>query len=508
MNPIQLFEYGKSRGANLAPNTFIGGISGTTNTAQLLADKLKNYPSGSIFSAANIQNFSIVGDDIECYISTEYRIRQSAFNGVEITYFEDLDKCKAMDIFSFSSASNLEYVIFPVLDSIANYSASALQNFLNCKQLKTAYFPLCMYYGPDLAQGGSAGGPIFDGAGNGYDFKVYANNYFSTNIDGDLTYVENVRGGDVVYINNQTAPSPITDLSVGTIYGAAVQLNFTAPLGSTNAIDFYEVYANGRYKGRIQAGGYCLNLTLNTNYILEVKPVDIYFNKSTSNTVSQTTAATTSYQDFIIFYYKTEGNVLDNFGVNNGTATAITYATGLVGQTAVFNGTTSQIKATSQDFDFFGTAKLSMVAVINLAALPASGKEYGIIAIQERDTAGTVDKEIRITPTGQAYYYAFDGAQKKAISAAGEIAINTNYVLIGTYDGVNLKIYINSVLKATLAASSTFNFTSPTLVISHISGTDVAVNGKVSEVGIFNTDLTATRVSDVTSKLQSGQSLI
>ena len=45
----------------------------------------------------------------------------------------------------------------------------------------------------------------------------------------------------------------------------------------------------------------------------------------------------------IISQYKYQNNVNDFVGSNNGTATDITYAAGLVGQTGVFNGSTSSV---------------------------------------------------------------------------------------------------------------------------------------------------------------------
>ena len=45
----------------------------------------------------------------------------------------------------------------------------------------------------------------------------------------------------------------------------------------------------------------------------------------------------------IISEFKFENNVLDTAGNNNGTATDITYGVGLVGSSAIFNGTTSQV---------------------------------------------------------------------------------------------------------------------------------------------------------------------
>ena len=44
-----------------------------------------------------------------------------------------------------------------------------------------------------------------------------------------------------------------------------------------------------------------------------------------------------------ISYWKFDGNANDSVGTNNGTATNVTYTTGLVGNTANFNGTNSKV---------------------------------------------------------------------------------------------------------------------------------------------------------------------
>jgi len=522
MNPIQLYEYGKSRGSYNAPNLFIGGVASTINTPELLADKFQNYASGSAFSVSNIQDFTIVGDDIKCYIAVDYQLNNtnpftSAQIGAILTYYYDFQRLKSMAS-SFSGQTNLKYLklfglinIGPTSGSLGNCNNLEILDFPNLitwndnssinkpESLKIVNIPKCTILG------GTAGdNNLF--YFTYLNFKIYANTYLQTNnsggLEGDLVGFTNI-----TWVLNETPPNPITDLSIGAVYGTSAQLNFTAPTG--NAIDYYEVYANGVYKNNIQgSGGYCKGLSLDTTYTFEVKPVDVYYNKSTSNTVSQKTNASEPYPvSNIVSYYKMEGNVLDSFGSNNGTPTAIAYAAGTVGQQAVFNGNTSKINAASSDFDFFGTAKLSMIAVINLSSLPASGKTYGIAAIQDTNP-GIVDKVIRITSTGEAIFYVFDGAVRNATSAAGEISINTDYVLIGTYDGVNIKIYINGTLKATLAASGTYNMANSILAISHISGTEVGTNGKIDEVAVLNTDLTQIQISEITSKLLSGQSLI
>ena len=68
----------------------------------------------------------------------------------------------------------------------------------------------------------------------------------------------------------------------------------------------------------------------------------------------------------IISEYKFENNTLDTVGTNNGTATDLTYASGLVGQTGVFNSTTAKVVIPdSASFNFGSNAwSISMLIYI------------------------------------------------------------------------------------------------------------------------------------------------
>lgn len=507
-NPTQFFEYGKGR--NFAPNTFIGGVASVINTPALLAAKLKNHPSNSTFAGSNIKSFTIVGNDIQCYIGVDYRIEDNGFSGnTLLTYYRDLGgMCKGgFNLGQVGFVPNCLELYFPNVPSVDpvvnNWAFSGTRP-------NTIYMPNCLRWGfTELYEQYPPTAGVFRGNYIGRDTKIYVHPSMATinagGLEGDLAYAQSL-GCIIIYVQNFTAPNPITDLTIGNVYGTALQVNFTAPTGSTNAIDFYEVWVNGRYNNTITAsGGYATNLNISTVYQIEVKPVDIYYNKSTSNIVTQATASTYTIPTAnIVSSWQFENNLLDSYGSNNGTGTAITYASGLVGQAGVFNGTTSKVLSNSSAFDFYGTQQLSMVAVINLTTLPPSGKTYGITAIQENAQPLTVDKTIRITETGQALFYVYDGAIKEAKSSAGKIAINTNYVLVGTFDGTTAKIYINNVLEASIAASGSFNFTNPTLAISSIANPQVSTNGKIDEVTIFNKALTATEVSEINAKLLTG----
>ncbi len=258
-----------------------------------MAAKLQNYPSGTAFSEFSITNFTIVGNDIKCYIGVDYQIKTSAFQNTQVTassptYWQDYsEKCKYIANSAFYSSRKTGLFYFPAVLTIGsaqfyheNYGDADVAD-------RNMYFPLCTNIGsPTVAD------TTMFGLGN-ITQKYYANTFLQTNNAGgvDATLAYGIANDTlvVVWILNFTPPNPITDLSVGTIGTTTIQVNFTAPTGSTNAIDFYEAYANGIYKNQIVSGGNVTGLTTGTSYEIEIKPRDIYYNGSSSNLINVTT---------------------------------------------------------------------------------------------------------------------------------------------------------------------------------------------------------------------------
>jgi len=312
MNQIawQIFGGSKSKA-----NTFIGGVASTITTSGALATKLG-------IASNRITNFKIVGSDIECRISGSYAIPNSAFqDNTDITYYRDYENCTSIGVFAFYHlTSGLNFKLYdlyfenaltigsdicqvvgagayPLKKAIFPKATTFLgqRQFFSQKEIETVYIPMVTVLGSTLGNN-----QIFDFTNYISQKKLYCHPSLATNNagapDGDITNAI-ANGWIVRYVTNFTAPSPITNLSVGTTYGTAVQLNFTAPTGSTNAIDYYECYANGVYKNTITGSGqYITGLNLNTTYNIELKPVDILYNKSTSNLIAVTTA-NISYTD-------------------------------------------------------------------------------------------------------------------------------------------------------------------------------------------------------------------
>lgn len=314
-------------------NTYIGGISSSVSSATLLASKLG-------ISVGAISNFAIVGSDIKCKITGSYEMPLNCwYNNSTITYFKDNDGLVSkLNGASFSTNANLELLEFPnCTAAIGGGGGSWL--FYSSPKIKIIYIPRCSNLG------GTAGNDSLT-AGVATGCKFYLPISLQTNNggspDGDIAGL----GSDVVYVSNFTAPNAITDLSAGTIYNSAIQLNFIPP-SSTNAIDYYELYQNGVFLKNITAAGqYITGLTASTSYTFTVVAVDIFYNKSV---VSNSLVVSTNNVEWLLVNlvgnYHLESNSNDSSGLgNNGTDTSITYSAGKINNAAVFNGSTSKIQ--------------------------------------------------------------------------------------------------------------------------------------------------------------------
>jgi len=304
-------------------NTFIGGVAGTLYTAALLASKLA-------IDVSRITAFSIVGSDVKFRITGSYTL-PSWENDLTIKRYVDSDGLiNSVVVACFSGC------VMDLFESFGNFLindsmfSNASINQVKLWNADTAYYFRCFKFKfcdklflpklkfnystnvgdafwninkliiPNVVNLGytQANENLFLPAISG--MKIYANQYLQTSNaggeEGDVAYARASKSAIINYVNPANiniAPNPITDLSVGTVYATAIQVNFTPPTGSTNVIDAYDCYSNGIYRNTISGSGkYINNLEPNTAHNIEVKPVDIFYNKSSSNLVSQSTTPT------------------------------------------------------------------------------------------------------------------------------------------------------------------------------------------------------------------------
>lgn len=218
----------------------------------------------------------------------------------------------------------------------------------------------------------------------------------------------------------------------------------------------------------------------------------------------------------LVSAYKMQNNVLDSLGVNNGTAYNLTYDTGKVGQSAVFNGSSSYIGiAKTPSLEFASTGFTIMLSVYLI------GTNQPVTFISVRDTNAKAEFQVGYEKTGGGVdilsFQVFSGSNITSYITTAEnytIPLNTwvNYAI--TYDlGTDIKIYRNGILvSGTLATTGTFVSminTNSRLVLGKNGYSGLALlNARMDEVYVFNKALTSTEIATYNATINSGNSLL
>jgi hypothetical protein len=497
-NPIQFYEFGKSRGG--IPNTFIGGVSASIGTAQLLADKMFNYPSRTAFSVSNIKNFTVVGNDIKCLIDVDFSIGGLSTNVIPniLTNFTHngtyLKRLESLALANQTNMTLLDIKSVIILDSQATQGLRLKEYaFPNCTTLngqfhfnfienqKTIYLPNCTAYGVNTSNNS-----IFTTAIN--NCKIYANTAMQTVNAGaeepDILQARN-NGAIIIYVENYTVPNAVSDLSSGTIYKTAIQLNFTSP-SSTNVIDYYECYADGVFKNNITASGqFITGLTANTAYQFTVIAVDIFYNKSVvSNSVSASTNNTSAVPiTGLVSYYKLESSSVDSYGTNNGVDTAVTYGVGKIGNGAIYNGSTSKTIIGNP-----ANLQLSQGTVMCWVKATASGSSY-------RSIFGKTLAYNMFLTSGVFMVFnwgSFGGVGNKSSGVNLNDGLWHHVAFVFESGTANNFLYLDGVLKLTFSWSVS-NQTDNVCIGS--SNSVQLINASIDESAIYNTKLTQSQIS-------------
>jgi uncharacterized protein (TIGR02145 family) len=149
-----------------------------------------------------------------------------------------------------------------------------------------------------------------------------------------------------------------------------------------------------------------------------------------------------------------------------------------------------------------------------------------------RDIGGTTN----ITVSGWAYYTAYGGGGQsysvitvkgapwtwllenyldtfrfRIVAGGADVSVddvtthqlNVWYNVVGTYDGSNMRLYINGVLKNTVPQTGALATNSETAKIGTWQGTNYNLTGRVSNVSIYNRVLTAAEVLENYNALRS-----
>jgi hypothetical protein len=120
----------------LQPNTFIGGVSATINTANLLATKLQ-------INVSRIRAFRVVGADIEFAVTGGNYIIGSAFEGnTNMTYFDDrYGLVLTITDRAFKGSLNVTSIKLPSLITITGSNNDSAGAFFDCQKLTELLIP-------------------------------------------------------------------------------------------------------------------------------------------------------------------------------------------------------------------------------------------------------------------------------------------------------------------------------------------------------------------------------
>jgi hypothetical protein len=98
-----------------------------------------------------------------------------------------------------------------------------------------------------------------------------------------------------------------------------------------------------------------------------------------------------------------------------------------------------------------------------------------------------------------AFSINIGGALKTATATLPVIVVGTSYFVIGTYDGVNVRIYVNGVLQGTTAATGAISYASigayGIAMGNDPSLTDANLQGSMGIAGVYNKALTQAQIT-------------
>lgn len=531
LNKLQIGVFSR-RTMDYEPNTFFGGIGDEINTPSLMAAKLINV------SASNIKNFSVDSDNnVSFYINKNWKIASGAFeNSLKLKFIisqnNKLQNIGGTDNIVYSTilgASNCKFVLSRAINTIGR---QAIQN----SGLKLLYYPNCTFIGPRGFTGlksfiaylpnTTVIESITEFTNDYSGCKAYLNPYLATVNEGNVhpgvqDFIN--KGGVVQWVYDLTPPDTIVDLSIS-LTDMFVIANFTTP-SSVNPLDFFELWLEEigvndilqksvPQKERIKQTGDILPLLKpDTDYKLRLATCDVYYNGSG---LSETPAF--SNEVFFktpvnllpkpISYWKNNGDANDAIGSNNGVNTDITYVSGKVGQAANFNGTTSEMKINSHPSLSFLDNKFSISLWFNLDTVASD-----MIFFRKRN-ASFVEYVFDYV-NGELRFWLFGGVTSTRLQLSKPYSISTStwYHVSITFDGLDLKLYINGVnepISQTNIGGFTKTTFTPAELVFGINFTTPYRNyqGKMDEIIFFDEALTPAQVTTIYNKGNAGIPLI
>lgn len=216
----------------------------------------------------------------------------------------------------------------------------------------------------------------------------------------------------------------------------------------------------------------------------------------------------------LVSYWKLENSAKDSVGLNHGFDTAMTYNSGVVGQQGVFDGAFSYIVMPATDTLSFtngsSDTSFSISALVNFSAIT-----NGTIISKINDTVNREYYLLYNTVSNELRFRVFSGGVNtiyKSMDYAFTPTVGVNYYIVATYDGINLKLYVDGVLVGSATSAGTYvgmiNSDSNFMIGAFSEPSPNGFfNGTIDEVAVWNKELSVHEITLIGNILNSGNHL-
>jgi hypothetical protein len=246
-------------------------------------------------------------------------------------------------------------------------------------------------------------------------------------------------------------------------------------------------------------------LAAGTTYWYRVRAVDASDDSAWSAAASATTQAanvasayaTAVSVDAPVGWWRL-GETSGTTAANQAGGSAGTYAGGVTlnqasllpadttSKAVAFNGSTGRVSVPSSSA-LGVTNAVSLEAWIKPTSLPASGAFRSVLTKAETYSLQFNGPRLEFT-------IIQSGTRRRLQTPTGAIAAGGTYHVVGTYDGITQRLYVNGAQVASIALSGSASVTTNPLVIGSWNGASEFFAGTIDEPAVYNRVLSAARV--------------
>lgn len=199
---------------------------------------------------------------------------------------------------------------------------------------------------------------------------------------------------------------------------------------------------------------------------------------------------------------ESSGTAVDIVGGFNGTNTSVTYSAGKINNGANFNGTTSKLDLSTTAFA--PTTAVSFSCWINCSSYATRqaifAKTDGIANLTTAFIFEVGNTSGKLTMT------LSQGATTMTTTSASSLTSSAWSFVTFTYDGANMKIYINGTLDVTTAGTGSINNITQATALGYFGSYSLlTLNGALDECGFWNNY--ALTASEITQLYNGGNGL-